>query len=375
MKLFIKTGLAILLGIIAYSCDGDYRHQAVGSFGEAVVVMDSSQWQSETAQALRETFGRGIETLPNVEALFDLRFRDFNSNTQLEQLKKFKNIIVAAPINDTSNVARFIQAMLDDQVEQRVRSGESFAFPLENHWYRDQFTLLLTSSSDSALAQKIRGSQKTLVDRLMDKEFARWTEEIYESGEQVEIADSLWANHGWKIRVQHDWIKRIDTTYVDNGDTNHLITMRRPLPDNDRWFWVWWENDVEDVSYLDDEWVNAKRDSIMEQWIRGTREKSYVTTEYRRPVETEVFTYQGDYALETLGTWQMTGDAMGGPFANLTVYDEETNRLFIMEFGQFAPKYDKRRFVRQFRAMLRTFESDSTWSSREKRNQAAVSGQ
>ncbi|HLR32659.1 MAG TPA: DUF4837 family protein, partial [Fodinibius sp.] len=64
---------------------------------------------------------------------------------------------------------------------------------------------------------------------------------------------------------------------------------------------------------------------------------------------------------ETLGTWRMTNDAMGGPFANFTIYDENTERLFILEFGQFAPKYDKRRFVRQFRTMLRTFSSDSTW--------------
>jgi hypothetical protein len=58
---------------------------------------------------------------------------------------------------------------------------------------------------------------------------------------------------------------------------------------------------------------------------------------------------------------------MAGPFVNFTIYDKETSRLFMLEFAQFAPKYNKRRFVREFRAMLRTFESDSTWQGNTNR--------
>lgn len=42
-----------------------------------------------------------------------------------------------------------------------------------------------------------------------------------------------------------------------------------------------------------------------------------------------------------------------------TIYGEEADRLYMLKFGQFAPKFDKQQFVRQFRTMLRTF--DSTW--------------
>jgi len=66
----------------------------------------------------------------------------------------------------------------------------------------------------------------------------------------------------------------------------------------------------------------------------------------------------------------MTNDFMGGPFVNFTYYDPATERLFMIEYGQFAPKVTKRRFVRQFRAMGRTFESDSTWNE----NAAPLSG-
>ena len=361
MNTISKICFLLILPLLWMSCEGDYRQKARGSFGTAVVVMDSSQFNSQTAEAIRQTYGQGIFTLPGVQPMFDLRFRDFSSNDQLESLKRFRNLIIAAPLSDSTNVANFIRALLSEEVEQQVKKGQAFAFPLENRWYRDQWTMILTAPTDSALAKQIRNSEVTLTESLLEKELERWKTEIYERGEQFELEDSLWTNAGWKIRIQHDWIRSIDTTYTNNQETNHFFTMRRPLPNNDRWFWAWWKEDVENVNFLDDEWINAKRDSLMEKWIRGTRDSSYVTTEYRREVNTQSFMLNGDLAYETLGTWRMTNDAMGGPFANLTVYDDETQRLFIMEFGQFAPKYSKRRFVRQFRAMLRTFRSDSTW--------------
>jgi hypothetical protein len=369
MKSLFKIGLLIIAAVSWISCEGDYRQEAAGGFGEVTVVMDSTQWESETAEALRETYGRWVQTIPNPQPLFNLKFQDFQNNDELERLKRSKNLIVAAPIDDSTNTAQFIRALLSDDIENQVQNGESFAFPLQNRWYRNQWTMILSAPSDSALAEQIRNSEKTLTDHLMNKEFDRWEEEIYERGEQTELADSLWTNAGWKIRIQHDWRKSIDTTYTDNGEENYFLTMRRGLPENDRWFWAWWKEDVTDITFLDDEWINAKRDSLMEQWIRGTRDSSYVTTAHRRPIETESFELNGDLTYETLGRWRMTNDAMGGPFANFTIYDDETDRLFILEFGQFAPKYDKRRFVRQFRTMLRTFESDSTWQGTTTENQ------
>lgn len=347
-------------------CEGDYRQEAVGGFGEAVVVMDSAAWQnSASAEAIRQTYGQMITTLPNNESMFNLRWTGISTNRELESVKRNKNLIIAAPIDGEGNVSQFIRALLSDEVEQRVREGEAFAFPFQDQWYRNQWAMVLTATSDSLLAQKIRGAERTLTRSLLEKELQRHKWEIYERGEQTALEDSLMANHGWMIRVQHDWVKNIDTTYTRGGKTNHILTMRRVLPENDRWFWAWWQEGVDSVSHIDQRWINTRRDSIMKEWVRGTRPDSWVTTEYRRDLETDSLGLNGDPAWETRGTWRMTNDAMGGPFRALTVYDEETDRLFILEFGQFAPKYDKRRFVREFRAMLRTFRTDSTWRPAE----------
>lgn len=342
--------------MILSACSGDYRPMSSGADDEIIVVMDSTQWSSETALALDETFGAPIETLPSYEPTYRLTYRDFSNNEELDILKEQKNVIFAAPIDNESNVAMFIRALLSDDVEDRVREEQSFAFPLEDRWVRDQWTLILTSTSDSSLAEKIRNSEESLVGHLMEREFDRRTENIYDRGEQVALSDSLWNEYGWSVRIQHDYVWSVDTTNV--------VVFRRYLPTNNRWIWAWWKDDVPSMDFVDQEWINATRDSLMEIYMRGERDESYLTTEYRSPREVITKPIERDDRIEgfeTLGTWRMVNDFMGGPFVNFTYHDPETDRLFMIEYGQFAPSVGKRRFVRQFRAMGRTFKADSTW--------------
>lgn len=356
MNYLSNISLLLFFIILIMACESDYRPVSIGAVDEIQVVMDSTQWDSETALAIEETFGRGITTLPNYEPTYRLTFKDFSTNEQLDEIRQFKNLIIAAPIDDEHNVANFIRAILSDDVEERVQSGDSFAFPLEDRWMRDQWALILTSTSDDDLAEKIRNSEESLVGNLLKREFERRKHEIYRRGEQFAINDSLWQNYGWQIRMQHDYIWTVNE---DNA-----AVFRRYLPENDRWIMAWWKDDVPNADFIDQEWINTTRDSLLEKYMRGEREESYLTTEYRRDVITKQIDREDRIeGWETLGTWTMTNDFMGGPFVNFVYYDPKTERLFLIEYGQFAPGVAKRRFVRQFRTMGRTFRSDSTWNS------------
>jgi hypothetical protein len=347
--------LPIALLILFSACEGDYRPQSIGAVDKVYVIMDSTDWNSDTAMAIRETFGRQIETVPTPENAYVLTFEDFGTNEQLEQIQEYKNVIFAAPLDQGHNVSRFVGGILSDEVEERVRNEDSFAFPLSDRWVRDQWALILTSVSDEALAEKIRNSEESLVSNLMEREFERRTYNIYERGEQVAISDSLWKDYGWKVRMQHDYIQIIDSS--------NAVMFRRYLPDNNRWMWAWWKDDVQQADFVNPEWINATRDSLMEILVQGERDGSYVTTDYRRPLETREMDREDRLTgFETKGLWRMTNDFMGGPFVHFTYYDPETDRLFMVEYAQFAPSVSKRRFVRQFQAMGRTFESDSTWN-------------
>lgn len=359
MRTIVLHITAVVSGLLIFSaCNGgDYRQSAQGDRSEVLIVMDSTKWNSETASAIRDVFGEYMMTLPRPEERFDLRFTDLRTQRDLDRAKRQRNVIFAAPITEDSNVGSFIRNQLSESIQESIAQGDHFSIPLEDRWYRDQWSMFLSAPSDEELAERILEDRRQLVSTLHDRTIQRWQNYVYRSGEQVDKSDSLWNNHGFKIRVQHDYNIGVDTT--------NFITMRRSLHDNDRWFWVWYKEDVENFDMVDTDWIHERRDSLNRKFIRGSREESYVTTEFRRAVETESVNLNGYPAYETRGTWRMTNDLMGGPFLHYTIFDEKLDRVYMIEFAQFAPRYSKRRFVYQFEAMARTFESDSSWTERD----------
>ncbi|MCH8549070.1 MAG: DUF4837 family protein [Balneolaceae bacterium] len=351
--------LIALFVLVFTACDTDYTPSAIGDIDRVIVVMDSTNWDGETALALEETFGGAIETLPSFEPRYRLEFRDFRSNRELDNIRENRNVIFATPIDAETNVGSFVRAILSSDVENRVRQGDSFAFPIEDRWRRDQWVLVLTSTDDDELAEKIRNSEESLISSLEKREFDRREREVFRRGEQVDLNEYLWDNFGWKVRMQHD--------YIQINESEDAIVFGRYLPDNNRRMWAWWKDDVKDIDFLDSDWINATRDSLMQIYMEGESDGNYVTTEYRDPRVVKTTEIERDdhiIGFETMGTWRMVGNVMGGPFVNFTYYDPETERLFMVEYWQFAPSVPKRRFVRQFQAMGRTFESDSTWHER-----------
>ncbi|MEX0594244.1 MAG: DUF4837 family protein, partial [Balneolaceae bacterium] len=154
---WIAVGCLLLFAGWLSACGGDYRQKAIGDNDQIVVVVDSSRMTSNAVEAIHEVFGSSIETLPGRgESLYRLQMRDFRTQDELEIIQKFKNIILVGPIDDETNSSSLIRALLSDEVEQSVRSGDRFAFPLRNHWYRDQWTLILTGTDDRTMAERIR---------------------------------------------------------------------------------------------------------------------------------------------------------------------------------------------------------------------------
>ncbi len=346
--------LVVLLSISSISlvgCQGDFRPEARGSHSEILVIMDSTMiGNSETYTALQHTFGAPIMTMPRPEPRFDLVFRDLRTNVDMDLMQGFKNVIIAAPIDDDTNVATYLRSMLAENVRESVRQGNSFYFPQENVWARDQLVMILTSDSDESLSQKIRTNERRVMQEIRDLELDRWHRYVYRRAEQVDLSRDILERHGWTFRIQHDYRVGVDTT--------DFLTLRRFLHDNDRWIWVNWIDNVDNIDELDYEWINARRDSLNRTFIQGGSEGKFVTTDFERPMEQRFFTRNDKDIFEIRGLWRMENDLMGGPFINYTMFDEENNRLYMMEYAQFSPRWDQRRFLYQFEAMARTFISD-----------------
>jgi len=349
----IRTSLYLLSLIISgtfffSACDGGYKPSSKGRISEVVVVMDSVHWESELGDAIRATFGADIQTIPRPEPLYDLKFTTIRRNADLEAVKLNKNVIFVAPLDEESNVSTYVNALLSDEVKARVVEGQNFAFPLRDRWATDQWVLVLTANDKKTLIDNILNASSPLVENLNLIERERWTLDVFDKAENKALADSVLKKHEWKIRLQHDYQLSVDTT--------GFVSFARLMPENYRYLWVFWDENFTDVTQVDEQWINAKRDSLFKQWVQGTRDSSWVVTQYEIPIKTQVIDFKGWYTFHTRGAWRMNNFSMGGSFIQYSVFVPEQSRMYYIIGSVFAPSVSHRRFINQFDAIAWTFE-------------------
>ena len=101
------------------------------------------------------------------------------------------------------------------------------------------------------------------------------------------------------------------------------------------------------------------RNRIMQDNVPGMFDGSYMTTSTAQEPTTRSLRYKGRDFMETRGFWEVHGDFMGGPFVSHSFYSPDGKDIIVLEAFVFAPRYDKRQYLRQVESLLYSFEWDS----------------
>jgi hypothetical protein len=101
------------------------------------------------------------------------------------------------------------------------------------------------------------------------------------------------------------------------------------------------------------------RDSIGEKYIPGPDmkdKKTYMTTEDAFAPHFFKTEIDGHVALEARSIWDMENYPMAGPFLTFVIDDEKNNRKLVVEGFTFAPATNKRDYMFELEAILRTIK-------------------
>jgi len=329
----------------------------VGREGEIVIVMDSTNWEGELGDAVREHVAPYLGTLPAPEREFEIRRISINSQKTLESLQKQKNVIFVAPLSEDTPEARFLKSRLDEEATAAIKGGGTSVISKRDLWRKDQQIVYLLGETDSSLVALLaeRGDDIRYTFNVITRE--RVGEDMFKKGRQPKIEADLMRKHGFAVNAQHDYFSAIDST--------NFVWLRRVVS-SDSWrsLFVYYIEDFNPNS-LTPEWVYEARERLTETWIRGNMD-GFVSIDFRRELNTENIDFLGHFAYETRGLWHMVGRdpekgiveyGMGGPFLNYTFYDESSRRLYMIDGMVFAPGYDKREFLRQMEVISHTFRT------------------
>lgn len=353
----MKYPVYILFAILTFlaSCEAETEESrtsnlppSTGSNADIIVVIDSAHWAGPLGEEIRRTFKEPIPGLPQDEPHFFInQVNPFQMNNVLRTVK---NLVYVATLDNQSSAGRKLKSEFTKESIERISQDSSlFMLTKQNVFAKDQEVLHLFGNNEEELIKNISKNRDKIREGFQKKEIERVSRNIF-AKEVKGITNALIKDHGFSMRIPMGY----DLVY----NKDNFVWIRFFDADVDKNIFVSYQ-DYTSEEVFKDENILKLRDMEVRKLGEDTDDVVYMKTETLVPIETEPFTFNGKYAIETRGLWKLSNNTMGGPFLSYIFVDEELQRLYYIEGYVYSPGKDKRNHMKEIEAILKSFKTQS----------------
>lgn len=328
--MFFRTAFLMLMSILLLaSCNSKpkdrekYLPNITGNAGEVLVVINKGYWEGELGSTLREILAGEYPYLPQREAYFKLFNATPGGFTGSYLLHRNIVIVNVSPEVDTTGIRMS-----------------------RNSWAKPQIIVTVSATTPEEASELITGNRELIINTIEQAERDRLiaSSKKYEDKEvrmavTENIGGSPYFPTGFTIKKntpEFMWISQ-ETTYVNQG----ILIFKFPYTDAEQ---------------LSPEYLKDKIYNLWQANVPGMRENSYMT--FNKVIEPGFrnIEYQGNTMVEMRGLWEVENDYMGGPFVCHIFPDRNRENVIILNAFVYAPKYDKRKYLRQVESIIYSFD-------------------
>jgi hypothetical protein len=328
----MKTGntfmVTLLLALLLFSSCGsnEVRNQAlpsvIGRAGELLVVIDKGKWDSALGDTLRYVLAAQIPNVTQEESYFDL------IQTQDDKFK---------------GVYKNHRNLLIVNIKPSAKPSLSFK---EDAWASPQLVGYLVAPSVDSMINLVLREGEAMRNKFAFKEVERWAK-INQKTPNRKVTDALKSKHNY-------WVS-VPSAYSLDVNKDHFVWIASETADVTLAV-IGWDYPYTSKDQLTDENLIKKRNEVVKENVPGPVAKSYMRTEdVLAPISSE-FVYKGRYFKQISGLWKLENAFMGGSFVSLTTVDDERKRIITVEGFVYAPRKEKRNYLRQLEGILYTLE-------------------
>jgi len=310
--------------------DRPAKPAASGRAGELLVIMENRIWDGPVGTAFENVFRAPISTLNQPEPMFNVIFipkREFS-----KVFEPHRHI--------------FMLDIDEELSEPRIEFSRDV-------WSYPQMVVRVVAPDQESAIRIIRNNDQQFFDRFLQVEYLR-LEDAYRRMLQTSSHQTVKNMFGADMAIPEGYFVALE------GDDFVWLRKSATNEEFDQSVMIWTMDYTDPEVDFDEDVIWERRDSITKKYIPGQFPGTYMTTYNTEPMklrpEFREVDFNDKYAIEARSLWRLEGDFMGGPFVTYTFVHEETNRLFMMDGWVFAPRYDKRDYLRQVEAII--------WSTR-----------
>jgi hypothetical protein len=333
-RILTYLALAAMAVMTLASCSEEKKKKALlpnisGKAGEVVIVIDKGAWEGIVGTTLRDTLAADCPFLPQREPLYtlvDLAPSGFNSIFQIH-----RNLVL---INIDSSV---------------TEPGVLFQ---KDIWAAPQCIIRVNAPDNETAVELIKANSEMMKTTLEQAERDRVIANA-KKFEERSLAPAVTAvaggsphfPSGYQLKRKTDdfvWIS-YEPQYIQQG----ILTLKYPI--------------VEGENMMSRESLISHINAELERNVPGMFENTYMTIAPSVIPSIKYMRYKGRDFAEIKGLWDVHNDFMGGPFVAHAFYSKDGKDMIVLLAFVYAPRYDKRHYLRQVESILYSFE----WAAEE----------
>lgn len=323
-----KIILIVFVSLFIYSC-GDkkssnekYLPDSSGNLNSVSVVVDNDMWSGNVGEAIRNVLATVVDGLPQDEPMFSM--------------SQIPPSVFSGFVTKNRTVLKV------------VMNKESGIFIADDVYAKPQKVVVISGQTKEEIVSLINDNSEKIIAAFVNSEL---TEKLRRINKSLHKNTSIEEKLGltikfpsvYRIAKEEDkffWIRKDITT----GSMN-LTLYELPYDAIKR-------NDsmVKQIIKI--------RDSVNKEMIPGPdlEPKPFMVTEKKyTPFHFETI-LDNKPVLETKGIWDMQNAFMAGPFVNYAIEDKVNNRWVVIEGFVFAPSVEKRDYMFELEAIIKSIK-------------------
>ena len=323
MKNFLTLILAGALAFVSCKNTETLLPNVSGKAGEVIVVMDRENWEGALGNSTRALLADECPFLVQREPLFNLV--NVAPTGFADLFKIHRNIVIfnINPQNDTTGLVHKRNVWANTQVVLQVNA------------YDSEGAMKLLDENGKVIVNAIEQAER---DRIIGNNL-----KFEEKGIAPKVAEvfggCLHFPSGYKIRkVSSDFMWIADEKQYVYQD---VLIYRYPAE--------------KDHPFTSDNIIRHRNEALQAN-VTGMFDNTYMTTSDYFTPQIEYMRYRGRHFVQTRGMWDVKNDFMGGPFVSHSFYSRDGQDIIVVEAFVYAPRYDKRQYLRQVESILYSWE-------------------
>jgi hypothetical protein len=324
--------LFLFLSLFLFSCQTENKllPRYTGSAGEIVVIINGNVWSSDLGESIRTFFEQAVPHLPQPEARFYLGQYEPSGFNNL--LRQHRNILFV------------------DISDKHAKSEVNL---IRSKWSKDQVVVHIKALNTAEALELFSAKKQAIID-LYDKAEIQRLQDKFNRKTNLEVVDSLKKEFNISLQLPEDMLLAVgrtdDAVWLKQDRVKYLSGVGHDISQG----LVIYQFPYTSDSTFTNKYAVAARNKAV-QVVSSDGKNRYMSSEMEfYPPEGELISFNGKSAWYSTGLWNMQGDFMGGPFVNILILDEKNQRIIGVDGYVFAPKFNKREYLREVSAMLKS---------------------